>query len=274
MALFGVFDGHGGQEVAEYCRRHLGKTIIENEEYAQGKYDESLRQAFFKIDDMLEDVPGKNELAEMKRRNPPAKAPLFKMLGEVMGKQGGAGAPQLQEEPKEEGKEQTIESMALDSIGCTANVIMLEEDKAIHIANAGDSRSVLCRGGKAFALSFDHKPDNPIEKERIEKAGSVITEGRVDGNLNLSRSLGDLKYKQNKKLTPSEHPVTANPDTSKVLRKPEDEFIIMGCDGIWEKKDNQEMVDFVSERLKNKMELKDIISELLNELISPDYTQT
>ncbi len=232
--------------MAEYCRRHLGNHIRYNEEYSQGKYDESMRQAFFKIDDLLEVDEGKNELAEMKRKNPPAKAAIFKMLGDVMNKKDGAG----EDESKEEGKEQSVESMSLDSIGCTANVIMLEDDKAIHIANAGDSRAVLCRSGKAFPLSFDHKPDNAIEKERIEKAGSVITEGRVDGNLNLSRSIGDLKYKKNKKLTPAEHPVTANPDPSKVLRKPEDEFIIMGCDGIWEKKDNQEMVDFISERLK------------------------
>jgi serine/threonine protein phosphatase PrpC len=84
----------------------------------------------------------------------------------------------------------------LDSIGCTANVIAIEDYKTLYIANAGDSRSVLGRGGKAVALSYDHKPNNEIEKARIEKAGSTITEeGRVDGNLNLSRSLGDMKYK-------------------------------------------------------------------------------
>jgi serine/threonine protein phosphatase PrpC len=85
--------------------------------------------------------------------------------------------------------------MNLDSIGCTANVILINNMNEIYIANAGDSRSVMARRGKAFPLSFDHKPENPIERARIEKAGSTITEGRVDGNLNLSRSLGDLKYK-------------------------------------------------------------------------------
>ena len=53
----------------------------------------------------------------------------------------------------------------------------------------------MCRAGEAIPLSFDHKPENDEERSRIEKAGSTITEGRVDGNLNLSRSLGDLKYK-------------------------------------------------------------------------------
>lgn len=84
----------------------------------------------------------------------------------------------------------------LDSIGCTANVILIdEENKKLYVANAGDSRCVLARGGETVALSFDHKPDNDEEKKRIEAAGSVIMEGRVDGNLNLSRALGDMKYK-------------------------------------------------------------------------------
>lgn len=85
--------------------------------------------------------------------------------------------------------------MMLDGIGCTANVILIDNYERLIIANAGDSRCVMCRGGRAVALSEDHKPDNAEEKRRIEKAGSIIVEGRVDGNLNLSRSLGDLKYK-------------------------------------------------------------------------------
>lgn len=53
-------------------------------------------------------------------------------------------------------------------------------------------------------MSIDHKPESQIEIDRIHAAGSVITEGRVDGNLNLTRSLGDLKYKQRSHLTPEE----------------------------------------------------------------------
>ena len=68
------------------------------------------------------------------------------------------------------------------------------------VANAGDSRAVMGVGGKAVPLSFDHKPENEEEIKRIEAAGSTITDGRVDGNLNLTRALGDLKYKQKKEL--------------------------------------------------------------------------
>ena len=128
--------------------------------------------------------------------------------------------------------------MILDSIGCTANVVLIDDYKKMYVANAGDSRCVLCRSGKAVALSFDHKPENENEKKRIEKAGSTITEGRVDGNLNLSRSLGDMKYKQNKNLKAEEHPITALPDVLIQNLSPDDQFLIIGCDGIWETKSN------------------------------------
>lgn len=198
----------------------------------------------------------------MKRKNPPNKAPLFKLLGDINGSGAGANG------------EQSNESLMLDSIGCTANVILMDDMKKLYIANAGDSRCVLGRGGKAVALSFDHKPDDEIELRRIEKAGSVVTDGRVDGNLNLSRSLGDLKYKINKELKPEEWPITANPDIKVVDMQSDDDFIIMGCDGIWETKTNEEMVEYIYERLKQKKDLKTIIDELLNDIISPDYTQT
>ena len=48
-------------------------------------------------------------------------------------------------------------------------------------ANTGDSRAVLCRAGEAVALSYDHKPYNPVEKERIENAGSHVKFNRVNG---------------------------------------------------------------------------------------------
>jgi serine/threonine protein phosphatase PrpC len=77
--------------------------------------------------------------------------------------------------------------------------VALIVEKELFVANAGDSRAVLCRGGRAIALTEDHKPFQDREMERIRKAGGFVTEqGRVNGNLNLSRSIGDLKYKGEK----------------------------------------------------------------------------
>ena len=62
----------------------------------------------------------------------------------------------------------------------------------------------MCVDGVAIPLSFDHKPNSEIESTRITKAGGFVeaTNGffRVNGNLNLSRSIGDLKYKQSPEL--------------------------------------------------------------------------
>ena len=49
-------------------------------------------------------------------------------------------------------------------------------------------------------MSNDHKPDDPEEKKRIEEAGGFVEENWVKGILNLSRSLGDCEYKQDKSL--------------------------------------------------------------------------
>lgn len=84
-----------------------------------------------------------------------------------------------------------------DGAGCTANVVLITKKKII-VANAGDSRSVLCRNGEALQLSFDHKPENQLEAQRIAAVGGKIVNGRVNGGLNLSRSFGDFFYKQDR----------------------------------------------------------------------------
>ena len=46
---------------------------------------------------------------------------------------------------------------------------------------------------KAIEMSFDHKPEDEPEKERINKAGGKVTmDGRVNGGLNLSRAIGEF----------------------------------------------------------------------------------
>jgi serine/threonine protein phosphatase PrpC len=59
--------------------------------------------------------------------------------------------------------------------------------------------------------------------------------GRVNGGLNLTRSFGDFDYKRNKNLSYAEQMITCKPDIVEIKREPDDEFIIVGCDGIWER---------------------------------------
>lgn len=84
-----------------------------------------------------------------------------------------------------------------DAGGCTANVALVK-DGVIYVANAGDSRAVaFTKDKKTHPLSFDHKPENTEERTRINNAGGYVEENRVNGNLNLSRALGDFTYKSN-----------------------------------------------------------------------------
>ncbi|UYV70769.1 PPM1G [Cordylochernes scorpioides] len=117
--------------------------------------------------------------------------------------------------------------------GCTA-VLALLRDNQLLVANAGDSRCVVCRDGQAIEMSMDHKPDDDPERERIQKAGGQVTsDGRVNGGLNLSRAIGDHSYKRNPEVKPEEQMITALPDVKVLELKPEeDEFVVLACDGI------------------------------------------
>ena len=124
----------------------------------------------------------------------------------------------------------------MESKGCTANVLALRSNVLI-CANAGDSRCVLGEGGRALPLSFDHKPQNKKERERIYKAGSTVNvEGRIDGNLNLSRAIGDIAHKKNTRIPLQDQAVTSFPDVKMHNISNKTDFCIMGCDGIWETK--------------------------------------
>lgn len=60
----------------------------------------------------------------------------------------------------------------------------------------------------------------------------------------LIRSLGDLKYKQAENLGRDAQMITAEPDVTEILLQPDDKFIILACDGIWDCLSNQQIVRF------------------------------
>merc|ERR1712050_654961 len=106
-----------------------------------------------------------------------------------------------------------------------------------------------CRGGDAIQLSKDHKPDVEEERERIEAAGGKVIAGRVNGRLSLTRGLGDFAYKKNKTSSPDGQIITAFADVFVEDLHDEDEFLVIGCDGLWERRTSQEVVEFVKPRL-------------------------
>ena len=110
-------------------------------------------------------------------------------------------------------------------------------------------------GKKIIKLSEDHKPHNKGERARIIAAGGHIFQGRVDGCLNLSRAIGDFDYKANPKLKPEKQMVTCVPDIKRHIIEPGvDKFVVIGCDGIWELINQNQVCDIVTKKLNMKGE--------------------
>lgn len=71
-------------------------------------------------------------------------------------------------------------NVAMDSSGSTVIAVLIKDGK-VFCANAGDSRCVCSTAGVAVALSYDHKPEDDVERQRIRTAGGFVSFGRVNG---------------------------------------------------------------------------------------------
>ncbi|KAI8908147.1 phosphatase 2C-like domain-containing protein [Powellomyces hirtus] len=157
-----------------------------------------------------------------------------------------------------------------DPSGCTAVACIITDDWRIFVGNAGDSRAVLSANGVVVPLSFDHKPVNPEESERIYNAGGFVEFGRVNGNLALSRAIGDFEFKLDPNLPAEKHIVTANPDITERQLLDTDEFVVVACDGIWDCMSNQEVVDFVRQKIARGVDIPQICEALMDHCLAPD----
>ncbi|KAL1405210.1 Protein phosphatase 2C 2 [Vanrija albida] len=157
-----------------------------------------------------------------------------------------------------------------DPSGCTAVVGLITPDGRIIVANAGDSRAVLGYKGEAKALSNDHKPTNKEETARITAAGGFVEFGRVNGNLALSRAIGDFEFKQNYTLQPEQQIVTADPEIITHNVDGEEEFIVLACDGIWDCLSSQQVIDFVRRAVANGDGLSKICEDLMVKCLATD----
>ena len=264
--LFGIFDGHGGREVALFVGHHFADELIKNENYLNNDIKTALESNYLKMDEMMLSESGRQELISECKKSKEENAKLrentknsqIEMLREVI-----------------DPKEQPDAKISMFT-GTTACILCIKEKK-LFFANAGDSRSVLCKNGEAIAMSIDHKPEISSELKRIEKAGGWVSDGRVLGNLNLSRGLGDSEYKIDEKLKPEEQIISAFPDIKVENLNSDCDFCVIACDGIWDCKSNQEVCDFFIDKFNKDPDgkISKFIEELYDEILAPDvFTDT
>ncbi|KAJ0247891.1 Protein phosphatase 2C 7 [Hirschfeldia incana] len=215
--FFGVYDGHGGLQVADYCHDRIHFALAEEIEWIkeelcerntgegrQVQWEKVFFDCFLKVDD---EVKGKI--------NRPVIGSPDKMVLEAV-------------------SPETVGSTAVVALVCSSHII---------VSNCGDSRAVLLRGKESMPLSVDHKPDREDEYARIEKAGGKVIQwqgARVSGVLAMSRSIGD-QY-----LEPY---VIPDPEVTFMPRAREDECLILASDGLWDVMSNQEACEVARRRI-------------------------
>ncbi|XP_066146248.1 uncharacterized protein [Euwallacea fornicatus] len=113
--------------------------------------------------------------------------------------------------------------------GTTAVVALLRpKEKSLYIAWVGDSQALLVKQGKILQCVNPHKPCREDERARIEQAGGCVMHWgtwRVNGQLAVSRAIGDADYKPH---------VTAIPDVKEIALDGDEDFLIIACDGLWD----------------------------------------
>ncbi len=174
ISLFGVFDGHGGKEVSQFVKKYFTQEYLNSKSFKIGNFKNALIETFLRMDDLMLENNAKVELKKY--------AKLSKEEDEIRN-------------AKEKNKQMDMFKQLFDyktqedcdvamMTGCTANVCCIDlAGKNLYFANAGDSRSVLCKNGVAYPMSVDHKPELDGEKNRIYKADGWVSEGRVKGML-------------------------------------------------------------------------------------------
>ncbi|GLT80513.1 hypothetical protein SLA2020_519480 [Shorea laevis] len=159
---------------------------------------------------------------------------------------------------------EACQSDAALASGTTALAALLV-GRSLVVANAGDCRAVLCRRGKAIEMSRDHKPNCNQERERIEASGGYVNDGYLNGQLNVARALGDWHMEGLKCVGGG--PLSAEPEFMIKKLTGEDEFLIIGCDGLWDVFLSQNAVDFARRRLQEHNDpvtcSKDLVDEAL-----------
>lgn len=296
-SLFAVFDGHGGTFAANYAGDNFCRVLARQPKFiAYARYrqitpekektfadpsmlDEYLRSGRDLLHGALIDafvaVDREIALALRGQQVPEANARYNpdSLLNRDHGRARNGNNGDENEDMNDTGTSIDDEG---DS-GTTACVVMITPEFVV-CANAGDSRAVMARNGRqTVPLSHDHKPDDAEEDRRVRLAGGFVAGGRVEGDLAVSRGLGDFRFKDmsvvmeaesvpegafdyesgettqiagalRRTVTkPSHQKVSPVPELIFIDRLPDkDEFVLIACDGIWDVQSNEVAVQLVA----------------------------
>lgn len=273
-SMFVVFDGHGGSYAALYAGENLVRVLATQAKFAQyaqfnkersakeESMDETQKASYAQeglellegaLTDAFLDIDREIALA-LKGQIAEAAVDPFSDLQRQPAATSDAPSDGNTETPHVPSIEEETES------GTTACAVVITPEWIV-CANTGDSRAVFSRqGNKVVPLSFDHKPDDEEEERRIRAAGGYVAGGRVEGDLAVSRGLGDFRFKRfdvvmagndekqvpdfkpgDQKVSPIPDMIVQNRDTT------QDEFILVACDGIWDVQNNLEAVKMVAQ---------------------------
>jgi len=227
---FGVFDGHGGVQSAEYAGKHLPNNVIRCHQQRSATRRDGA-------------VDSKRILGALEEAFPLTDRELLSQAR----RKGFADG-----------------TTALFLLFAGTDV----DDLTLFTAHVGDCRAVLCRAGTAVRLTQDHRPDRRDEQKRIKEAGGGVFQvsgiwrctsaagaaraldaraGFKDSDshlyLSCSRTLGDPELKLN-----VDRPILSNiPEVSAHKLLADDMFIVLACDGVWDVLEDQQVVDIVLE---------------------------
>ncbi|CAG9862758.1 unnamed protein product [Phyllotreta striolata] len=285
VALFAVFDGHGGEFAANYAKEKLMRNLFDKvveikglmagkpvpERTEQIEKDEikdpeerpidrrTYRRSSSTADDCnktrkeITDVQLLSKLDSIqpitKNSKPLKTTPSFKKIPvNTYLDKGIVNYEKLLTDEVLAADETLLEiaKKSLDVAGTTALIAIMEGHKLI-VANVGDSRGVMCDSkGAAIPLSFDHKPHQMRERKRIKEAGGFVT---FNGVWRVAGILATSRALGDYPLKDKKF-VIADPDVlSFDLNDHRPTFVILASDGLWDTFTNEEAVGFVKERL-------------------------
>ncbi|CAL5016091.1 unnamed protein product [Urochloa decumbens] len=257
-SFFGVYDGHGGPAVARYCEKHLHTELRKNAQFRRNPAD-AIRETFLRMDVMMRRSKAGRELSEYGGNE------YWNQYGQAIRDRRFLEFLPFCGKIPYDGPQQD---------GCTACVVLIRGNE-IFVGNAGDSRCVLSRDNQAIELSTDFKPNLPGERQRIESAGRAvtITEARgniprIDDGIAVSRTIGDLAYKNNNRLPAEQQALIALPEVRIANIAHDAQFLIIACDGIWDCMGSQQAVDFVVTYLNGNARLSFICESLLDHCVA------